>query len=44
MTAVDFLTDESLRNRAKAEFDEKMKDQPYVSPVPKGQKPFLPED
>jgi len=28
----------------KAEFDEKMKDQPYVSPVPKGEKPPLPED
>ncbi len=42
MTAMDFLQDEDLRQRAKAEFDEKMKDQPYVSPVPKGQKPILP--
>ena len=44
MTAVDFLMDEDLRNRAKAEFDEKMKDQPYISPVPRDQKPILPED
>jgi len=44
MTAVDFLLDEDLRKRARAEFDEKMKDQPYVSPVPEGQKPILPED
>jgi aminobenzoyl-glutamate utilization protein B len=44
MTAIDFLLDEDLRKRAKAEFDEKMKDNPYVSPVPKGQKPILPEN
>jgi len=44
MTAMDFLLDEDLRNRAKAEFDEKMKDHPYVSPVPVGQKAILPED
>lgn len=44
MTAVDFLMDEDLRNRAQAEFDEKMKDQPYISPVPRDQKPILPED
>jgi len=44
MTAIDFLLDEDLRKRAKAEFDEKMKDHPYVSPVPKGQKPILPEN
>ena len=43
LTAMDFLQDEDLRQRAKAEFDEKMKDQPYVSPVPKGQKPLMPE-
>jgi len=43
LTAMDFLQDEDLRQRAKAEFDEKMKDQPYVSPIPKGQKPILPE-
>jgi aminobenzoyl-glutamate utilization protein B len=44
MTAMDFLQDEDLRRRAKAEFDEKMKSQPYVSPVPRGQEPPLPED
>lgn len=44
MTAMDFLQDENLRERAKAEFDEKMAAQPYVSPIPKGQKPLLPED
>jgi aminobenzoyl-glutamate utilization protein B len=44
MTAIDFLLDEDLRKRARAEFDEKMKDHPYVSPVPKGQKPILPEN
>lgn len=43
MTAIDFLLDEDLRIRAKAEFDDKMKDHPYVSPIPKGQKPILPE-
>ena len=43
LTAMDFLQDEDLRHKAKAEFDEKMKDQPYVSPVPKGQKPLMPE-
>jgi aminobenzoyl-glutamate utilization protein B len=43
LTAMDFLQDAELRQRAKAEFDEKMKDQPYVSPVPKGQKPIMPE-
>ena len=44
MTAMDFLQDEDLRERAKAEFDEKMAAQPYVSPIPRGQKPLLPED
>jgi len=44
MTAMDFLQREGLRLRARAEFDEKMKSQPYVSPIPKGQKPPLPED
>jgi aminobenzoyl-glutamate utilization protein B len=44
MTGLDFLMDADLRERAKAEFDEKMKDQPYVSPVPRGQKPPIPED
>ncbi len=44
MTAMDFLQDEDLRRRARAEFDEKMKEQPYVSPIPQGQKPLLPED
>jgi aminobenzoyl-glutamate utilization protein B len=44
MTAMDFLQDEDLRERAKAEFDAKMAEQPYVSPIPKGQKPLLPED
>jgi aminobenzoyl-glutamate utilization protein B len=44
MTAIDFLLDEDLLKRAKAEFDEKMKDHPYVSPIPKGQKPILPEN
>lgn len=44
MTGIDFLMDADLRERAKAEFDEKMKDQPYVSPIPKGQKPPLPKD
>ena len=44
MTAMDFLQDEDLRRRAKAAFDEAMQANPYVSPVPKGQKPPLPED
>jgi len=44
MTAIDFLMDADLRKRAKAEFDKEMKDHPYVSPIPKGQKPILPED
>jgi aminobenzoyl-glutamate utilization protein B len=44
MTAIDFLLDEDLRNRAKTAFDEQMKDNPYVSPIPKGQKPILPEN
>ena len=44
MTAIDFLLDEDLRNRAKTAFDEQMKDHPYVSPIPKGQKPILPEN
>ncbi len=44
MTAMDFLLDEDLRKRAKAEFDAAMKDNPYVSPIPKGQKPLMPED
>ena len=43
MTAMDFLQDGDLRTRAKTEFDEKMKDNPYVSPIPAGQKPKLPE-
>ena len=43
MTALDFLLDPDLRKRAKAEFDEQMKDSPYVSPIPMGQKPILPE-
>jgi hypothetical protein len=41
---IEFLMDADLRERAKAEFDEKMKDQPYVSPVARGQKPLMPED
>ena len=44
MTAMDFLQDEGLRKQAKAEFDRQMAEQPYVSPIPKGQKPMLPED
>ena len=44
MTAMDFIQDEELRQMARAEFDEKMSAQPYVSPIPKGQKPMLPED
>ena len=44
MTAMDFLRDEDLRRQARAEFDEKMSEQPYVSPIPEGQKPILPED
>jgi aminobenzoyl-glutamate utilization protein B len=44
MTAMDFLQNEDLRQRARTEFDEKMKIQPYVSPIPKGQKPLLPEN
>ncbi len=44
MTAMDFLQDEDLRKRARAEFDAKMAEQPYVSPIPVGQKPLLPED
>ena len=43
MTALDFLLDAELRKRAKVAFDEQMKDNPYVSPIPKGQKPILPE-
>ncbi len=44
MTAIDFLMDEELRKRVKAEFDDKMRDNPYVSPIPIGQKPILPEN
>ena len=44
MTAMDFLQDKDLRQRAQAEFDAKMAEQPYVSPIPMGQKPLLPED
>lgn len=44
MTAIDFLLDPELRTRAKKDFDEQMKDNPYVSPIPKGQKPILPEN
>jgi aminobenzoyl-glutamate utilization protein B len=44
LTAMDFLQDEDLRQRARAEFDDKMKAQPYVSPIPHGQKPMLPEE
>ena len=44
MTAMDFLQDADLRKQAKVEFDEKMKDNPYISPVPMGQKPILPVD
>ena len=44
MTAMDFLQDEELRQRAQAEFDAKMAEQPYVSPIPKGQKPLLPDE
>ena len=44
MTAMDFLQDADLRRRAKAEFDAKMAEQPYVSPIPEGQKPLLPDE
>jgi len=44
LTGLDFLLDEDLRKRAKAEFDKEMKDHPYVSPIPTGQKPILPEN
>jgi aminobenzoyl-glutamate utilization protein B len=44
MTAMDFLQDEDLRQRARAEFNAKMQEDPYVSPVPEGQKPMLPTD
>lgn len=43
MTAMDFLQDERLRSLAKAEFNKKITAQPYVSPIPQGQKPPLPE-
>lgn len=43
MTAIDFLLSEDLQTRARNEFEEKMKEEPYVSPVPRGQKPILPE-
>jgi aminobenzoyl-glutamate utilization protein B len=43
LTAMDFLLDEDLRVAAKAVFDEEIKANPYVSPIPKGQKPILPE-
>ena len=43
LTALDFLLDEDLRVAAKAVFDEEMKENPYVSPIPKGQKPILPD-
>ena len=43
LTALDFLLDEDLRVAAKAAFDEEMKENPYVSPIPKGQKPILPD-
>ena len=44
MTAADFMLDKQLRERATAEFEQKIAEQPYVSPIPKGQKPLLPED
>ena len=44
MTAMDFLQDEDLRRRAQAEFDAQMAEQPYVSPIPQGQKPLLPDE
>ena len=34
----------SRRTLSMAERDEKMKDHPYVSPIPRGQKPILPEN
>lgn len=43
MTAMDFLQDEDLRQRARAEFDAAMAEQPYVSPIPRGQKPLFPD-
>ncbi len=43
MTAIDFLLNEELREQARAEFDRKISEQPYVSPIPEGQKPVLPE-
>ena len=43
LTALDFLLDEDLRVAAKAVFDEEMQKNPYVSPIPRGQKPILPE-
>jgi hypothetical protein len=43
LTAMDFLLDEDLRVAAKAVFDEEIKANPYLSPIPKGQKPILPE-
>jgi aminobenzoyl-glutamate utilization protein B len=44
MTALDFLQDADLRQRAKAEFDAQMAGHPYESPIPVGQKPLLPDD
>ncbi|MFK7958374.1 MAG: hypothetical protein AB8B96_19930 [Lysobacterales bacterium] len=40
---MDSLQDKDLRERARLEFDSKMKDQPYVSPIPNGQKPLMPD-
>ena len=42
VTGIDLLTNPELRSRAKAFFDAEKKDDPYVSPIPAGQKPPVP--
>ena len=39
VTTVDLLRDPRIITEAKAEFDERMKDRPYTTLIPKGQKP-----
>jgi aminobenzoyl-glutamate utilization protein B len=43
LTGVDLLTDPDLMARAKADFRTRTGGKPYVSPIPKDQKPPLPE-
>ena len=40
----ELLTDPELRGEARAFFDEKTQGRPYVSPLPPGQSPPVPDD